>query len=49
MPFAGLHDELKDGGTIVERGTHDELIAGQGRYYEIIRRELLSSELEALE
>ena len=38
-----------DGGTIVERGTHDELIAGQGRYYEIIRRELLSSELEALE
>lgn len=38
-----------DGGTIVERGTHDELIALQGRYYEIIRRELLSSELEALE
>lgn len=38
-----------DGGTIVERGTHDELIASQGRYYEIIRRELLSSELEALE
>ena len=38
-----------DQGTIVERGTHDELIAKQGRYYEIIRRELLSSELELLD
>lgn len=38
-----------DNGTIVETGTHDELIAKQGRYYEIIRRELLSSELEMLE
>ncbi len=37
-----------DRGTIVESGTHDELIARQGRYYEIIRRELLASELESL-
>jgi ATP-binding cassette subfamily B protein len=37
-----------DRGTIVEAGTHDELIARQGRYYEIIRRELLASELELL-
>jgi ATP-binding cassette, subfamily B, multidrug efflux pump len=38
-----------DQGTIVEAGTHDELIAKQGRYYEIIRRELLASELELLD
>lgn len=38
-----------DQGTIVEAGTHDELIAKQGRYYEIIRRELLASELESLD
>lgn len=38
-----------DRGTIVESGTHDELIAKQGRYYEIIRRELLASELESLD
>lgn len=38
-----------DQGTIVEAGTHDELIARQGRYYEIIRRELLASELELLD
>jgi ATP-binding cassette subfamily B protein len=37
-----------DRGTIVEAGTHDELIARQGRYYEIIRRELLADELESL-
>jgi ATP-binding cassette subfamily B protein len=37
-----------DRGTIVVAGTHDELIARQGRYYEIIRRELLASELESL-
>jgi subfamily B ATP-binding cassette protein MsbA len=24
-----------EGGRIVERGTHDELIAAQGRYYEL--------------
>jgi ATP-binding cassette subfamily B protein len=38
-----------DQGTIVEAGTHDELIARQGHYYEIIRRELLASELELLD
>lgn len=38
-----------DQGTIVERGTHEELTAAQGRYFEIIRRELLSSELELLD
>ncbi len=37
-----------DRGTIAETGTHDELIARQGRYYEIIRRELLAGELEML-
>jgi ATP-binding cassette subfamily B multidrug efflux pump len=38
-----------DKGTIVERGTHDELISRQGRYYDIIRKELLASELEMLD
>lgn len=38
-----------DQGTIVERGTHDELIAKKGRYYDIIRKELLASELEMLD
>ncbi|MFH2054512.1 MAG: ABC transporter ATP-binding protein [bacterium] len=36
-----------DQGTIVERGTHEELLSLQGRYWEIIRKELLASELEA--
>lgn len=38
-----------DNGTIAESGTHEELAAKQGRYYEIIKRELLSSELELLD
>jgi ATP-binding cassette subfamily B protein len=38
-----------DDGTIVESGTHDELMAKAGRYYQIIRRELLASELELLD
>lgn len=38
-----------DNGMIVESGTHDELLAMEGRYYQIIRRELLASELELLD
>lgn len=38
-----------DEGTIVERGTHEELLAMRGRYWEIIRKELLASELESWE
>lgn len=37
-----------DQGRIAETGTHEELIARQGRYFEIIRRELLADELELL-
>ena len=36
-----------DQGTIVETGTHEQLLAAHGRYWEIIRKELLADELEA--
>ncbi len=36
-----------DQGTIVETGTHEQLLAARGRYWEIIRKQLLASELEA--
>lgn len=36
-----------DEGRIVERGTHDELIAARGTYAEMARRQALAEELEA--
>ncbi len=38
---------LKDG-RIVERGSHEELLALKGHYYHLYRRQLLARELEAL-
>jgi ATP-binding cassette subfamily B protein len=38
---------LKDG-TIVERGTHQELLAREGPYHRLYQKQLLVSELEAL-
>jgi ATP-binding cassette subfamily B multidrug efflux pump len=38
-----------DGGRIVEQGTHAELIAAGGRYWELLRRQQLEEELEAEE
>jgi ATP-binding cassette subfamily B protein len=35
-----------DGGRIVERGTHADLIAAGGRYWELLRRQQLEEELE---
>ena len=35
-----------DGGRIVERGTHVELISAGGRYWELLRRQQLEEELE---
>ena len=35
-----------DDGRIVEQGTHGELIARGGRYWELLRRQQLEEELE---
>jgi ATP-binding cassette subfamily B protein len=35
-----------DGGRIVEQGTHADLIARGGRYWELLRRQQLEEELE---
>jgi ATP-binding cassette subfamily B protein len=36
-----------DGGRVAERGTHAELFAAGGRYWELLRRQQLEAELEA--
>jgi ATP-binding cassette subfamily B multidrug efflux pump len=38
-----------DGGRIVEQGTHPELIAAAGRYWELLRRQQMEEELEEAE
>ena len=38
-----------DDGRIVEQGTHAELIARGGRYWELLRRQQLEEELEESE
>jgi ATP-binding cassette subfamily B multidrug efflux pump len=35
-----------DEGRIVEQGTHDQLLAGRGRYYTLLRRQQLEEEIE---
>ena len=34
-----------DGGTVAERGRHDALMAAEGRYWELVRRQELEREL----
>jgi ATP-binding cassette, subfamily B, multidrug efflux pump len=38
-----------DGGRIVEHGTHPDLIAGGGRYWELLRRQQMEEELEEVD
>jgi ATP-binding cassette subfamily B protein len=38
-----------DGGKIIERGTHGELIKFGGEYADLYQRQLLEEELEATE
>jgi ATP-binding cassette subfamily B protein len=37
-----------DGGAVVERGTHTALLARDGRYWQLLRRQQLEEELEAV-
>ncbi len=38
-----------DEGRIVEQGTHDALVSARGRYWQLLRRQQVSDELEAVE
>ena len=35
-----------DGGEIVEQGTHQQLVASNGRYWQLLSRQQLEEELE---
>jgi ATP-binding cassette subfamily B protein len=37
-----------DDGAVVERGTHDELVALKGRYFDLLRRQLLEESIETV-
>jgi ATP-binding cassette subfamily B multidrug efflux pump len=37
-----------DGGRLIEQGTHEQLVARAGRYWELLRRQQLEEELEAV-
>jgi ABC-type multidrug transport system fused ATPase/permease subunit len=36
------------GGRIIELGTHDELVAGRGAYYELYQRQQLAQQVESM-
>src|SRR5262249_52555051 len=40
---------LMEDGRVVERGTHDELMAGRGFYYEMVMRQMEASRQEPVE
>jgi hypothetical protein len=37
-----------DGGAVVERGSHAALLAREGRYWQLLRRQQLEEELETV-
>jgi ATP-binding cassette subfamily B protein/subfamily B ATP-binding cassette protein MsbA len=39
---------LMEDGAVIERGTHDSLMAARGAYYEMVMRQMMSNEPEAL-
>ena len=42
------HIIVLDDGTVAEEGTHDELVERRGRYYDLLRRQLLEESIEAV-